>query len=121
MRVTDPAGRGKKHGSGMAKDVSVVREVARRAEADLGIIGTVLSSAAVEQKVLGQAGVPAAAPGQHARILLPLAMGWARSRALIRVLGGGSGRAVPVTHAARCFAGEAVSCTGFLAVPGGWC
>jgi 3-hydroxyisobutyrate dehydrogenase-like beta-hydroxyacid dehydrogenase len=36
----------------MRKDVAVVREVARRAGADLGIIGTVLSSDAVEEKVL---------------------------------------------------------------------
>ncbi|WP_406449786.1 NAD(P)-dependent oxidoreductase [Streptomyces sp. NBC_01622] len=37
----------------MRKDVDVVREVARGAGADLGIIGTVLSSDAVEKKVLG--------------------------------------------------------------------
>ncbi|WP_405535960.1 NAD(P)-dependent oxidoreductase [Streptomyces sp. NBC_00075] len=36
----------------MLKDVTVVREVARNAGADLGIIGTVLSSDAVEDKVL---------------------------------------------------------------------
>ncbi|KPI00425.1 6-phosphogluconate dehydrogenase NAD-binding protein [Actinobacteria bacterium OK074] len=36
----------------MLKDVTVVREVARNAAADLGIIGTVLSSDAVEEKVL---------------------------------------------------------------------
>ena len=36
----------------MLKDISVVREVARRSGADLGIIGTVLSSDAVEKKVL---------------------------------------------------------------------
>jgi 3-hydroxyisobutyrate dehydrogenase len=36
----------------MLKDVTVVREVAQRAGADLGIIGAVLSSNAVEQKVL---------------------------------------------------------------------
>jgi hypothetical protein len=42
----------------MSKDVSVVREVAKSAGADLGIIGTVLSSAAVEIKVLGQPGAP---------------------------------------------------------------
>jgi 3-hydroxyisobutyrate dehydrogenase-like beta-hydroxyacid dehydrogenase len=36
----------------MRKDVTVVREVARSAGADLGIIGTVLSSDAVEKKVL---------------------------------------------------------------------
>ena len=36
----------------MAKDVATVREVARSAGADLGIIGTVLSSDAVEKKVL---------------------------------------------------------------------
>ncbi|ONH27112.1 NAD(P)-dependent oxidoreductase [Pseudofrankia asymbiotica] len=36
----------------MLKDITVVREVARNAGADLGIIGTVLSSDAVEKKVL---------------------------------------------------------------------
>ena len=36
----------------MRKDVDVVREVARSSGADLGIIGTVLSSDAVEQRVL---------------------------------------------------------------------
>lgn len=36
----------------MRKDVTVVREVARGAGADLGIIGTVLSSDAVDKKVL---------------------------------------------------------------------
>ncbi|WP_416957729.1 NAD(P)-dependent oxidoreductase [Streptomyces sp. Agncl-13] len=36
----------------MSKDVRVVREVARATGADLGIIGTVLSSDAVEKKVL---------------------------------------------------------------------
>jgi 3-hydroxyisobutyrate dehydrogenase len=36
----------------MLKDVTTVREVAQRAGADLGIIGTVLSSDAVERKVL---------------------------------------------------------------------
>jgi 3-hydroxyisobutyrate dehydrogenase len=36
----------------MGKDVSVVRDVTRRTGTDLGIIGTVLSSDAVEQKVL---------------------------------------------------------------------
>jgi 3-hydroxyisobutyrate dehydrogenase-like beta-hydroxyacid dehydrogenase len=36
----------------MSKDVGVVREVARGAGVDLGIIGTVLSSDAVEKKVL---------------------------------------------------------------------
>jgi 3-hydroxyisobutyrate dehydrogenase-like beta-hydroxyacid dehydrogenase len=36
----------------MRKDIAVVREVARSAGADLGIIGTVLSSDAVEKKVL---------------------------------------------------------------------
>ncbi len=39
----------------MGKDVTVVREVARRAGADLGIIGTVLSSDAVDKKVLHRA------------------------------------------------------------------
>ena len=38
----------------MLKDVTVVRDVARRAGADLGIIGAVLSSDAVEKKVLRQ-------------------------------------------------------------------
>lgn len=36
----------------MSKDVRVVREMARSTGADLGIIGTVLSSDAVEKKVL---------------------------------------------------------------------
>jgi 3-hydroxyisobutyrate dehydrogenase-like beta-hydroxyacid dehydrogenase len=36
----------------MLKDITVVREVARSAGADLGIIGTVLSSDAVEKRVL---------------------------------------------------------------------
>ena len=40
----------------MGKDVTVVREVARRAGADLGIIGTVLSSDAVDKKVLRRPG-----------------------------------------------------------------
>jgi 3-hydroxyisobutyrate dehydrogenase len=44
----------------MLKDVTTVREVARNAGADLGIIGTVLSSDAVASKVLGTA--PAAGP-----------------------------------------------------------
>lgn len=39
----------------MLKDVTVVREVARSAGADLGIIGTVLSSDAVDKKVLHRA------------------------------------------------------------------
>ena len=42
----------------MLKDVTVVREVAQRAGADLGIIGTVLSSDAVGQKVLHRASAP---------------------------------------------------------------
>jgi 3-hydroxyisobutyrate dehydrogenase len=42
----------------MLKDVTVVREVARRAGADLGIIGTVLSSDVVGDKVLHRAGLP---------------------------------------------------------------
>ena len=42
----------------MLKDVAVVREVARSAGADLGIIGTVLSSDAVEKKVLDRASAP---------------------------------------------------------------
>ena len=41
----------------MLKDVTVVREVAGNAGADLGIIGKVLSSEAVEKKVLHQASV----------------------------------------------------------------
>ena len=40
----------------MLKDVTVVREVARSAGADLGIIGTVLSSDAVDKKVLRRPG-----------------------------------------------------------------
>jgi 3-hydroxyisobutyrate dehydrogenase-like beta-hydroxyacid dehydrogenase len=39
----------------MLKDVTVVREVAQRTGVDLGIIGTVLSSDEVEDKVLGSA------------------------------------------------------------------
>jgi 3-hydroxyisobutyrate dehydrogenase-like beta-hydroxyacid dehydrogenase len=39
----------------MRKDVNVVRDVAQRTGTDLGIIGTVLSSAAVEQQVLRSA------------------------------------------------------------------
>ncbi|WP_105970919.1 NAD(P)-dependent oxidoreductase [Streptomyces geranii] len=42
----------------MRKDVAVVREVARSAGADLGIIGAVLASEAVESKVLGAARAP---------------------------------------------------------------
>ena len=45
----------------MLKDISVVREVARRSGADLGIMGTVLSSDAVEKKVLHPAD-----PAEHA-------------------------------------------------------
>jgi 3-hydroxyisobutyrate dehydrogenase-like beta-hydroxyacid dehydrogenase len=37
----------------MRKDVDVVREVARRLGADLGVLGSVLASTAVEEKVLG--------------------------------------------------------------------
>jgi 3-hydroxyisobutyrate dehydrogenase len=40
----------------MLKDITVVREVARSAGADLGILGTVLSSDAVEKKVLNPDG-----------------------------------------------------------------
>ncbi|MGW1714820.1 NAD(P)-dependent oxidoreductase [Streptomyces sp. NPDC002156] len=46
----------------MLKDVTVVREVARNAGADLGIIGTVLSSDAVEEKVLRTADAPNSRP-----------------------------------------------------------
>ncbi|KPM52347.1 6-phosphogluconate dehydrogenase [Frankia sp. CcI49] len=42
----------------MLKDVTVVREVARSAGADLGIIGTVLASEAVEKKVLRPPNTP---------------------------------------------------------------
>jgi 3-hydroxyisobutyrate dehydrogenase len=42
----------------MLKDVTVVREVARSAGADLGIIGTVLSSDVVADKVLHRAAAP---------------------------------------------------------------
>ncbi|WP_232425498.1 NAD(P)-dependent oxidoreductase [Pseudofrankia inefficax] len=42
-------------GALMLKDVNVVRAVAHGAGADLGILGTVLASDAVEKKVLGQA------------------------------------------------------------------
>ena len=46
----------------MRKDLIVVRDVAQRADADLGIIGTVLASEAVETKVLGPV-QPADGPG----------------------------------------------------------
>lgn len=49
-------------GALMLKDVTVVREVARGSGADLGVIGTVLASDAVEKKVLGQPGAPAPTP-----------------------------------------------------------
>jgi 3-hydroxyisobutyrate dehydrogenase-like beta-hydroxyacid dehydrogenase len=51
----------------MLKDVTVVREVARNAGADLGIIGTVLSSDAVEKKVL----YLASAPGRDRHVQQP--------------------------------------------------
>jgi 3-hydroxyisobutyrate dehydrogenase len=44
----------------MLKDVTVVREVARSAGADLGIIGTVLSSDVVSENVLHRANAPGA-------------------------------------------------------------
>jgi 3-hydroxyisobutyrate dehydrogenase-like beta-hydroxyacid dehydrogenase len=47
----------------MRKDIAVVREVTQRAGADLGVIGAVLSSDAVEEKVLHPA--DAAAPRGH--------------------------------------------------------
>jgi 3-hydroxyisobutyrate dehydrogenase-like beta-hydroxyacid dehydrogenase len=40
-------------GSLMQKDVNVVRQAAQSANADLGLIGTVLSSDVVERQVLG--------------------------------------------------------------------
>jgi 3-hydroxyisobutyrate dehydrogenase-like beta-hydroxyacid dehydrogenase len=40
-------------GALMLKDVTTVRQTAKSARADLGLIGTVLSSDAVEKKVLG--------------------------------------------------------------------
>lgn len=46
----------------MLKDVTVVREVARNAGADLGIIGTVLSSDAVGEKVLRTTDAPNSRP-----------------------------------------------------------
>ncbi|TCJ35524.1 NAD(P)-dependent oxidoreductase [Parafrankia sp. BMG5.11] len=46
----------------MLKDVTVVREVARSAGVDLGVIGTVLASDAVETKVLRQTGASARTP-----------------------------------------------------------
>ncbi|MCK9932449.1 NAD(P)-dependent oxidoreductase [Frankia sp. Mgl5] len=46
----------------MLKDVTVVREVARSTGADLGVIGTVLASDAVETKVFRQTGAPARTP-----------------------------------------------------------
>ena len=47
----------------MLKDVTMVREVARSAGADLGIIGTVLSSDAVDKKVLHPASADHVGPG----------------------------------------------------------
>ncbi|CUU57098.1 3-hydroxyisobutyrate dehydrogenase [Parafrankia irregularis] len=44
----------------MLKDVTVVREVARNAGAELGIIGTVLASEVVAEKVLGRGSGPEA-------------------------------------------------------------
>ena len=38
----------------MGKDVDTVREVARSADADLGLLGSILSSPAVEERVLGR-------------------------------------------------------------------
>ncbi|MDW4909723.1 hypothetical protein RB628_31405 [Streptomyces sp. ADMS] len=49
----------------MLKDVSVVREVARNSGADLGIIGTVLSSDAVTEKVLRTADEPDSQPSSR--------------------------------------------------------
>lgn len=46
----------------MRKDVGVVREVARRAGVDLGVLGAVLSSDAVEAGVLASAAPPHPAP-----------------------------------------------------------
>ncbi|MFC4644672.1 NAD(P)-dependent oxidoreductase [Streptomyces mangrovi] len=46
----------------MRKDLAAVRELARRTGADLGVIGTVLSSETVEEKVLG--GPPEQASGR---------------------------------------------------------
>jgi 3-hydroxyisobutyrate dehydrogenase-like beta-hydroxyacid dehydrogenase len=45
-------------GTLMAKDLAVVREVAARAGADLGILGDVLDSEAITTKVLGQPSAP---------------------------------------------------------------
>jgi 3-hydroxyisobutyrate dehydrogenase-like beta-hydroxyacid dehydrogenase len=53
---------GARLGELMSKDVSVVRAVAERAGADLGLIGQVLSSAVVARQVLG--GGAAAPPGR---------------------------------------------------------
>ena len=49
-------------GALMKKDVTVVREVAGKAGVDLGIIGSVLSSDAVENKVLNGSSRPGGAP-----------------------------------------------------------
>jgi 3-hydroxyisobutyrate dehydrogenase len=49
-------------GALMQKDVTVVRAVAREAGVDLGIIGSVLSSDAVENGILNEAGRPGGAP-----------------------------------------------------------
>ena len=55
----------------MLKDITVVREVARRAGADLGIIGTVLSSDAVEKKVLHRTDAPEQMPGMPGVAAMP--------------------------------------------------
>ena len=49
-------------GALMAKDLAVVREVAARAGADLGILGEVLDSDAITTKVLGEPSAPQGGP-----------------------------------------------------------
>jgi 3-hydroxyisobutyrate dehydrogenase-like beta-hydroxyacid dehydrogenase len=49
---------GTRLGELMSKDISVVRAIAERAGADLGLIGQVLGSAVVERQVLGDGAAP---------------------------------------------------------------
>ena len=58
---------GTRLGELMAKDISVVRAVAERAGADLGLLGDVLSSAVVEQQVLSHGIAPDRALADHSR------------------------------------------------------
>jgi 3-hydroxyisobutyrate dehydrogenase-like beta-hydroxyacid dehydrogenase len=58
---------GTRLGELMAKDVSVVRAVAERAGADLGLIGEVLCSAVVERQVLGGGAPPVRALSEQSK------------------------------------------------------